>query len=252
MNGGFAWFDKLASDNYLARLCSTLMLTTPVVHVAWKLATGGGNVALLSDEELRIFSGMTIPRGPVDERIAPVVDGKLDPDSGIFAVLDMLYQGGLLERIPKTPKDVFRPEAILLSAYIRVQSLSVLRDIAETKSQRSPFGHVKPWVSEELQILGFASIGEPISDGMPGRPARQLRLTSWGVAFAEATRKCGIEITDTHRRLARKKTKYTARPKFNNTDRLVLGLINSGQEVPERHLKHMSELGREQILGRSG
>lgn len=248
MNGVWARFGRLASDSYLAGLCSTLMLTTPTVLVANKALTptGGAGEITFSPEEREILASFTIARGFGEERVTPLVDGRFD--GGTMATIDMLLRMDMISELPTNPKLATQPHQILFGSMIRFQSLSVLWDIVFDDLQKgSPFGRVKPWVMEELQILGLATLGHPMPDGKPGRPPRRIMVNSWGHALAHVTKNCGVEVTDVHRQSARKKVSRSKVQRFTPTDILASGYLARGYEVPKHVLKGMSDYGRKTL-----
>lgn len=244
-NGVWARFGRLAADSYLSGLCSTLMLTTPTVLLADKVLNGGGEISL-TQEEREILASFNLPRGFGEDRVTPLVDGQFE--GGTRATIDMLKRIDMISELPTTPTHVTQPHQILFGSTIRCQSLSVLWDIVFDDLQKgSPFGRVKPWVMEELQILGFATLGPPIPDGKPGRPPRRIIVNSWGRKFAEVTRNCGIEVTDVHRQSARKRVIRSKVQRFNTADSLASGYLVRGYDVPANVIKGMSNYGKQTL-----
>lgn len=236
-------YDSLYAHPQLLRACGDLHLTVPVIWTAWKIANG----LQLSDEELSIVPSLSLKRGPKDWRVAPMVHGKLDSDSGILSTIDGLDITSILDSLPKEPKGVLRGDHILSSALIRYQSLSVLYDLADGINKGHRFGSPKPWVVEELQVLGFISVSEPVPDGSTGRPPQRLVINSWGRQLVECSRKySGFEIPEEFSRMARRLSGNRT-PRYSRTDLLAAGYLANGHPVPERVLKRMSEYGKEEL-----
>lgn len=235
--------DSLLPHSQLSRACGELHLTVPVIWTAWKIATR----AQLTDEELNIVPSLSLKRGPKDWRTAPMVHGKLDSDSGILSALDGLRLAEILNQLPETPNEVTKVDDILFSTYIRFQSLTVLWDLADGIHKGHRFGSPKPWVVEELQVLGFISIAAPINDGTKGRPPQRLIINSWGNQFVECTRKyMGLDIPEEFSKMGRRLSGNRA-PRFSRTDQLAAGYLARGQELPEKVRKRMSEYGKEEL-----
>lgn len=241
--GVLAIHDSLYAHPHLLRACSELHLTVPVIRTCWKIA----NRLQLDDEELEMVPGLSIKRGPADWRVALRVHGKLDSDSGILAALDGLNLAGLISQLPDKAEGITKVDDILFITHIRFQSLTVLWDLADGIHKGHRFGSPKPWVVQELQILGFISVSEPVSDGSKGRPPQRLVINSWGKQLVEATRKyMGIDIPEEFSRMGRRRSGNRV-PSYSRTDLLAAGFLARDQEIPDRVKKRMSEYGREEL-----
>lgn len=236
--------DSLNGHPLILRSCGELHLTTPVINTAWKIANG----LQLDDEELQIVPSLSLKRGPKEWRVAPMVHGKLDSDSGILSTLESLKFSGILQQLPENPSDATRADHILFATIIRYQSLSVLWDLADGVHKGHRFGSPKPWVAQELQILGLVTVLDPISDGTTGRPPQRLVINSWGKRFVDLTRKYGgMEIPEHFSKMARRLSGNRKATHYSRTDLLVAGYLARGQEVPERIVKRMSEYGKVEL-----
>lgn len=241
--GILAIHDSLMALPQLSRSCGELRLTVPVIHTAWKIA----HQIQLNDEELEIVPSLSIKRGPTDWTVAPMVHGKLDSDSGILSTLDALNQAKIIPQLANQAAGLTKVDEILFATYIRYQPLTVLWDLADGINKGHRFGSPKPWVVEELQVLGFVSVAEPVSDGTTGRPPQRLVINSWGRQFVECTRKyMGLDIPEEYSRMARRRSGNRT-PRYSRTDLLAAGYLARNQEVPEKVLKRMSEYGKEEL-----
>lgn len=241
--GVIAIHDSLYGFPQLLRACGELHLTVPVIWTTWKIANG----LQLNDEELAIVPSLSLKRGPKDWRMSPMVHGKLDSDSGILSALDGLDHTGILAQLPKKAEGIMRGDQILFASHMRYQSLTVLWDLADGINKGHRFGSPKPWVVEELQVLGLISVSEPMPDGSTGRPPQRLVINSWGRQLVECTRRYGgVEIPEGFSRMARRLSGNRV-PRFSRTDLLAAGYLANGQMVPERVKKRMSEYGKEEL-----
>lgn len=241
--GLLAIHDSLYPHPQLLRACGELRLTVPVILTAVKIA----NRQPLSDEEQEMITGLNLKRGPKDWRVAPMVHERLDSDSGILSTLDGLKRAGILQTLPANPSNLTRVDDILFSTQIRYQALSVLWDLADGIHKGHRFGSPKPWVVEELQILGFVAVSDPIPDGTKGRPPQKMTINSWGRQFVECTRRyMGLDIPEEFYRMARRRS-GNLKPRFSRTDLLAAGYLSQGRTVPERIAQRMSEFGREEL-----
>jgi hypothetical protein len=242
--GLLAVHDSLIANAQLSRACGELRLTVPVINTAWKIA----NKLQLNEEELEIVPSLSLKRGPSDWSVAPMIGGTLDSDSGILSTLDGLNLSGIISQMPEEATGITKVDNILFSTYIRFQSLSVLWDLADGVTKGHRYGSPKPWVSQELQILGLVSLSEPISDGSKGRPPMRLVINSWGKQFVECTRKyMGLEIPEKFSKMARRLSGNRKTTHYSRTDLLAAGYLARGQELPERIRKQMSDYGREEL-----
>lgn len=241
--GILAVHDSLVQHPQLSRACGELRLTVPTINTTWKIA----NRIQLNDEELEIVPSLSLKRGPKDWATSPMVHGKLDSDSGILSTLDGMNMVGIISKLPDSPDGLTKVDDILFATYIRFQSLTVLWDLADGINKGHPFGSPKPWVVQELQVLGFISIAEPVNDGTTGRPPQRLVINSWGKQLVEATRKyMGLDIPEEFSRMGRRRSGNRTRH-FSRTDLLAAGFLARNQEVPERVRKRMSEYGKEEL-----
>lgn len=237
-------YDSLYAHPQLLRGCGELHLTVPVIWTAWKIANG----LPLNAEEQEIVPSLSLKRGPRDWRVAPMVHGRLDSDSGILSALDGLDTSGILSQLPDSAAKAMRGDHILFSTQIRYQSLSVLWDLADGINKGHRFGAPKPWVVQELQTLGLVSIGEPVSDGSTGRPPQRLVINSWGNQLVKVTRTYGgIEIPTEFSKMARRLSGNRKVTHLSKTDLLAAGYLSRNQEVPERVRKRMSEYGKQEL-----
>lgn len=242
-SGVVAKHNALIPHALLARAAEDLRLTTPTIHTALKFAFRQE----LTNEEQGILASFSLKRGPRDFLVTPMLNGAFDEDSGLLSTIDGLRLAGFLDLLPTKPEDALQPDDIMICGFLRWQPISVLWDLADGINKGHPFGAPKPWVVDELQVLGLVLVGEPVSDGTRGRPPKQLIITSWGRRFVELTRRrAGFEITDAYRRAARVKSSG-ARPRLNGTDKLVAGFLANRQPVPDRILKRMSDYGKQEL-----
>lgn len=241
--GVSAKLDALIPLTRLAKDVEDLRLTTPIIHVVYKFA----NRIPLDEEEQKILPSLTIPRGSRDWIVTPLANGRIDGDTGILSLIEIIKMQGILETLPKRAEEALNPDQIMFCGFLRWQPISVLWDIVDGIHKASPFGSPKPWVVEELEVLGLITVGQPVSDGTKGRPPRQLNITSWGARFVELTRRhAGFEISDAYRRAARRRA-GNRKPRLNLTDKLVSGYLSQGQQVPDRIKQRMSEYGRQEL-----
>lgn len=226
------------------------LLTTPILHALTEITDKypqGKPTPLDStdfpDSDSRIAAlGCLFPRG-YGKSQEPLLDdfGKMNLRSGIVELYQELEKIGLLARIPAMPSFANQGEEILLDGTIRWQSYCVLWDAVHSH-EYSAYGNIKPWVINELILLGFAGLKLHEND-KPGRPPRVIEPTSWGRRFVKL---CDNEGENFHflpkmRDVARRKPITTKTKAPTKLDRFAQAFKDRGLVVAPKLARATSD-----------